>query len=331
LQFRKRTDRVFRPMSLRDKRKKIFLGRDSWLTDATPDVSALLSPAWRRKPVPRVVRSVTIDRPEDASTTVRLERLIDRLEAAIGELGDEGVVEDRISDDLIGGADSLPPDEVLVIPGHMDDASRPILLTVTRDWNGKAPLSSTRVIRQVQARLIAARGGIEHLAVLCDDWDSLRPLLAIRPVPTRPSRPVPSGGHPPHGPSSRAAVTLTPDDPVVAGRRKSRSPRTAGAVGPPTPTISTGFPAISRMRLTRPARRMRLRAGSSGLVRGRRGESDADIRELAGPARGGPAGCCRLATERLEPRGGCIREGRGGFDDSSKYFAGSHLPIRPGS
>jgi len=28
LQFRERTYRVFRPMSLRDKRKKIFLGRD---------------------------------------------------------------------------------------------------------------------------------------------------------------------------------------------------------------------------------------------------------------------------------------------------------------
>jgi hypothetical protein len=99
--------------------------------------------------------------------------LLDRLEAAIGELGYEAVVEDLISEGLIGGDDSLlASDEIMVIPGHMDDASRPILLAVTKGWNGKDPLSFTRVLRQVKARLIAARDGIEHVVVLCDAWDS---------------------------------------------------------------------------------------------------------------------------------------------------------------
>ena len=58
--------------------------------------------------------------------------MLDRLKTAIGELGYEAVVEDLISDDLIGGDDSLlASDEVMVIPGHMDDTSRPILLAVT--------------------------------------------------------------------------------------------------------------------------------------------------------------------------------------------------------
>jgi hypothetical protein len=96
-----------------------------------------------------------------------------RLEAAIGELGYEAVVEDLISDDLIGGDDSLlASDQVMVIPGHMEDESRPILLAATKGWNGKDALSFTRVMRQVKARLIAARGGIEHVVVFCDAWDT---------------------------------------------------------------------------------------------------------------------------------------------------------------
>jgi hypothetical protein len=60
----------------------------------------------------------------------------------------------------------------MVIPGPMDDVPRPILLAVTRGWNSKDPLSFTRVMRQVKARLTAARGGIEHVVVFCDAWDT---------------------------------------------------------------------------------------------------------------------------------------------------------------
>jgi hypothetical protein len=106
-------------------------------------------------------------------TSPALARLLDRLEATIGERGYEAVVEDLISDDLIGGDDSLlTSDEVMVIPGHMDDESRPILLAFTRGWNGKDALSFNRVMRQIKGRLTAARGGIQHVVVFCDAWDT---------------------------------------------------------------------------------------------------------------------------------------------------------------
>jgi len=54
----------------------------------------------------------------------------------------------------------------------MEDAHRPILLALTRGWNGKDPLSFTRAMRRVKARLTAANGGIEHGVVFCDGWDS---------------------------------------------------------------------------------------------------------------------------------------------------------------
>jgi hypothetical protein len=111
--------------------------------------------------------------PPGSATSLIVARLLDRLQAAIGELGYEAVVEGLLSDDLIGGDGSLlASDEIMVIPGHMDDASRPILLAVTRGWNGKAALTFTRVMRQIKARLTAARGGIEHVVIFCDAWDS---------------------------------------------------------------------------------------------------------------------------------------------------------------
>ena len=107
----------------------------------------------------RPMRKLILELDEGPPASTTLERLLERLETAIGELGYEAVVEDLVSDDLIGGDDSLlASDEVMVIPGHMDDDSRPILLAVTRGWNGKEALSFTRVMRQVKARLTAGRG-----------------------------------------------------------------------------------------------------------------------------------------------------------------------------
>ena len=113
----------------------------------------------------QLVGDLAADSPASAS----FERLLDRLEAAIDEIGYQAVVEELIADGLIGGDDSLlASDEVMVIPGHMDDASRPILLAVTKSRNGKDALSFARVMRQIKARLTAARGGIEHVVVFCD-------------------------------------------------------------------------------------------------------------------------------------------------------------------
>jgi hypothetical protein len=82
---------------------------------------------------------------DDFPSGATVERLLDQLKAAIGELGYEAVVENLISDDLIGGDDSLlASDEVMVIPGDMDDIARPILLAVTRGWGGKDCLSFTK-------------------------------------------------------------------------------------------------------------------------------------------------------------------------------------------
>jgi hypothetical protein len=109
----------------------------------------------------------------DSPTSAVLERLLDRLKAAIAERGYKAVVEDLISDDLIGGDDSLlASDEVMVIPGHRDDSSRPILLALTRGRGGEDPLSFSKVMRQVEARLIAGNGAVEHVIVFCDGWES---------------------------------------------------------------------------------------------------------------------------------------------------------------
>jgi hypothetical protein len=161
------------------------LGRLNLLREPRPDIEvvtprAVLDEVLKGKPedpavtlvpqpVSRPTRKIILDLDEDSPAAASLERLLDRLKTAIGELGYEAVVEDLISDDLIGGDDSLlASDEVMVIPGHMDDAARPILLAVTRGWGGKDSLSFTKVMRQVKARLIAGNGAVEHVVVFCD-------------------------------------------------------------------------------------------------------------------------------------------------------------------
>ena len=100
-------------------------------------------------------------------------RLLERLKTAIAELGYEAVIEDLLSPDLIGGEDSLlASDDVMVVPGHLADSARPILLAVTKGWGGKEPHSFARVMRQVKARLIESRGTIQVVIVFCDCWDS---------------------------------------------------------------------------------------------------------------------------------------------------------------
>jgi hypothetical protein len=111
--------------------------------------------------------------PPDSPISQAAGRLLDRLEAAIAELGYEAVVEDLQSPDLIGGEESLlPSQEIMVVPGHLADTNRPILLAVTHGWNGKGPRSFSSIMRQVKARLIEAQGAIKLVIVFCDCWDS---------------------------------------------------------------------------------------------------------------------------------------------------------------
>jgi hypothetical protein len=80
----------------------------------------------------------------------------------------EAVIEDLPSPDLIGGEDSMPASEdVMVVPGHLADTSQPILLAATKGGNGKEPLSFAKVMRQVKARLIESRGTIQVVIVFC--------------------------------------------------------------------------------------------------------------------------------------------------------------------
>jgi len=145
----------------------------SWLAESTPVVSALLSISWRMQPV-----SLSLQKPAglpglESPIFGAAGRLLDRLKATIAELGYEAVMEDLSSSELIGGEDSLlASDDVMVIPGQLADASRPILLAVTKRWSGKEPQSFAKVVRQVKARLIESNGTIKVVIVFCDCWDS---------------------------------------------------------------------------------------------------------------------------------------------------------------
>jgi hypothetical protein len=109
----------------------------------------------------------------ESPTSEAVARLLDRLNTAISELGYEAVIEDLSSPELIGGNDSLlASKDVMVVPGHLADTSRPILLAATKGWSGKEPQSFAKVMRQVKARLIESRGTIQVVVVFCDCWDS---------------------------------------------------------------------------------------------------------------------------------------------------------------
>jgi hypothetical protein len=133
----------------------------------------LLSISWRRQIV-----SLALQQPAglpeiETPISGAVARLLDRLKTAIAELGYETVIEDLSSPELVGGEDSLRgSDQVMVVPGYLDDASRPILLAVTKGWGGKEPQSFAKVMRQVKTRLIEARGAIQVVVVFCDCWES---------------------------------------------------------------------------------------------------------------------------------------------------------------
>jgi hypothetical protein len=109
----------------------------------------------------------------DSPISGSVARLLDRLRTAIAELGYEAVMEDLSSPHLIGGEDSLlASEDVMVVPGHLADTSRPIVLAVTKGWDSKEPQTFAKVMRQVKARLIESRGTIQVVVVFCDCWDS---------------------------------------------------------------------------------------------------------------------------------------------------------------
>jgi hypothetical protein len=148
----------------------------SWLvdqTDPTSNVSALVGIAWSRKSMSLSLQeSASLLRPDSLVSGV-VARTLDRIKTTIAEMGYEAVMEDLSSSEMMGGEDSLlASDDVMVVPGHLAGTPRPILLAVTKGWNGKEPRSFTRVIRQVKARLTESNGSIKAVIVFCDCWDS---------------------------------------------------------------------------------------------------------------------------------------------------------------
>jgi hypothetical protein len=100
-------------------------------------------------------------------------KLLNRLKTAIAELGYEAVIEDLSYPDLFGGEDSLlASQDVMVIPGYLEDTARPILLAATKGWAGNSPRSFTKILRQIKARLIESQGATQSVVVFCDSWDS---------------------------------------------------------------------------------------------------------------------------------------------------------------
>jgi len=145
----------------------------SWLFDSSAARSALLSISWRKQPVSLSVEQPLGTLPPDVPAGATVDQLLERVKAAIAELGYEAVVEDLLSRDMVGGEDSLlPSQDVTVVPDHLAQEHRPILLAVTRGWSGKDPLSFTTVMRQVKTRLIEVGKAIEVVIALCDCWDS---------------------------------------------------------------------------------------------------------------------------------------------------------------
>jgi hypothetical protein len=145
----------------------------SWLTGSTSGVSALPSISWRRQPVSLALQK-TVDLPGlESPLSASVDKLLDRLKLAITELGYDAVIEDLSSSDLVGGEDSLlGSEDVMVIPGYLEDAARPILLAATKGWSGNTPRSFAKIMRQVKARLIEANGATQVVIVFCDCWDS---------------------------------------------------------------------------------------------------------------------------------------------------------------
>ena len=72
----------------------------SWLVDPAPVPSALLNIFWRRQPVSVTLKETVGPFPSDSRTSETVDRLLDRLKAAIAELGYEAVLEDLLSPEL---------------------------------------------------------------------------------------------------------------------------------------------------------------------------------------------------------------------------------------
>lgn len=132
-------------------------------------VHALTSEKHVSPSIEQSVQRLKID-DEDQET---VHRLLRRIEAAVGEIGYAGFVEDVSSDEFLGGDDSpIGTDRINVIPGQIQPTCRTILLAVSRGEKGA--IGFPNIMKQVRGHLIRCVDKTRLVIVLCDYW---RPMM----------------------------------------------------------------------------------------------------------------------------------------------------------
>lgn len=98
-----------------------------------------------------------------------VDRVLRRMQEAIGELGYDNFIDDITSKELVGGDESVVgADGVNVIPGHGSGVCNPIVLAVSR--GDKRTVGFPIVMKQLREHLIRCIGTTKVVIVLCDHW-----------------------------------------------------------------------------------------------------------------------------------------------------------------
>jgi hypothetical protein len=102
-----------------------------------------------------------------------LNRVLNRIADAIGELGYDCFAEDISSRDFVGGDDSpVGSSHINLIPSRQKGACHAVLLAVSRGASRSAPTGFPKIMRGVKTHLIDCTGVTRVVIVLCDQWDS---------------------------------------------------------------------------------------------------------------------------------------------------------------
>jgi hypothetical protein len=98
-----------------------------------------------------------------------IDRVLNRIQAAVAEVGYENFVEDILSGEFLGGPDTpAGSGDINVIPSHANGACCATLLAVTK--GEKRTVGFPSVMKQVREHLIRCTGKTRVVVVLCDHW-----------------------------------------------------------------------------------------------------------------------------------------------------------------
>ena len=102
-----------------------------------------------------------------------LNRLLNRIADAIGELGYDYFAEDISARDFVGGDDSpVGRSQINLIPSRQKGACHAVLVAVSRGASSSAATGFPKIMRQVKTHLIDCAGVTRVVIILCDQWDS---------------------------------------------------------------------------------------------------------------------------------------------------------------